>query len=191
MLTITATMKTETVELKDDTLAQMVKYMDAQHIEFEKGALKVHRKTVFEILIHMLRTTPVLTGRLRGSWTPFLDRWGKQSAYARYLNDKSLVRSKPESLAGRLTQSLSRLAGTDAVSQGKEQGFFQDAGLITTVGTNVAYAEKVNESSHYFTQGAQAAAQILNANTEQYLIAARKAGWIPPADALSDDPKPE
>lgn len=189
MLTITATMTTATAELKDDTLEAMVKYMDSAHIEFEQGALKVHRKTVFEILIHFLRITPVVTGRLRGSWTPYLDRWGKQSAYSRYLNDTSLVRSKPKTLGGQLGRAFRRALGTDEISEGKRQGFFQDSGLLTTVGTNVVYAASANEKSHYFDQGAAAAETILNQNMHNYIEAARKAGWIP--TDLSDDPKPE
>lgn len=189
MISITATMQTATAELKDDTLKQMVKYMDEQHIEFERGALLVHRKTVFEILIQMIRITPVVSGRLRGSWTPYMDRWGKQSAYARYLNDTTLVRSKPRTLAGQLGRAFRRALNTgNEISQGKAQGFFMDNGLLTTVGTNVVYASKVNDSSHYFDQGARAAEEILQENMQNYLEAARKAGWIP--TDLSDDPHP-
>jgi hypothetical protein len=189
MIAITATMTTHNAELKDDTLQAMVKYFDGAHVEFEKAALKVHRKTVFEILITLIRFTPVLTGRLRGSWTPYLDRFGKQSSYARYLNDKSLVRNRPTSALAKGAAAIKKVLGIDEVSQGKSQGFFMDSGLVTTVGSNVEYAAKINAQSHYLDRATEDANRIINANFEQFLKAAREAGWIP--TDFSDEPKPE
>jgi hypothetical protein len=180
MFTITATMQTETAELKDDTLQQMVKYMDGAHREFELAALKVHRKTVFEILIALIRYTPVDTGRLRGSWTPYLDRHGKSAAYSRFMGDSSLAIGDRGG-AARLDAA--------AISQGKREGFFTDGTLITTVGSNVAYAYAVNEYSRYFDRAAIDANRIINKNFEEFLKASREAGWIPPR--YSDEPKPE
>jgi hypothetical protein len=182
-------MTTATAELKDDTLRQMVKYMDGQHVEFEKAALKVHRKTVFEILIQLLRYTPVDTGRLRGSWTPYLDRWGKQASYRRFLSDKTLVRSRPKSALGRAAAAVRRVLKLDSISEGKREGFFRESALITTVGTNVEYAVKVNAQSHYLELAAQDAMRLINKNFENFITAARKAGWIPPD--FSDEPRPE
>lgn len=188
-MVIHASMTTEEAALKDDTLELMAQYLEHGGERFAKAALKVHRKTVFEILIQLLRYCPVLTGRLRGSWTPFLDRWGKQSSYARFLNDKSLVESAPKTVLGTVKAKIDKLLSLDAVSQGKAQGFFADQGMITTIGTNVVYAAKVNAQSRYFTRAAISANFIINANFEQFLEAARKAGWVP--DNYSDEPRPE
>jgi len=188
MFTITATMQTETVTLKDDTLKQMVKYMDAQHLEFSKAALKVRRKSIFEILIQLIRFTPVDTGRLRGSWTPYLDRWGKQASYARFLSDKSLAKSKPKTLMGRAKAAAQKLLNLDQVSAGKREGFFTEGEGVTTIGTNVAYAYAVNQQSQYFDLASINANRILNKNAEEFLKAAAAAGWIP--TDFSDEPRP-
>lgn len=188
MIEITATMTTQTVELKDNTLRAMVKYMDGMHLQFERGIIKLHRKTVFEILILLIRYTPVLTGRLRGSWTPYLDRYGKQAAYAKYLNDKSLVIYKKASTAKRLVMAVKKRLGLDEITAGKLEGFFTESALVTTVGSNVAYAASVNAQSKYFDRASQAATFIINDNYEQYIKAAQKEGWIP--TDYPDDPQP-
>lgn len=188
MIAIHATYSGENIELKDDTLREMVKYLDGSHIEFEQAALKVHRKTVFEVLIQLLRYCPVITGRLRGSWTPYLDKWGKQSAYARFLSDASLVTHRVRGAYARTKNTLKRLAGVDEVSEGKRLGYYQDSGLMTTVGSNVAYAASVNEQSGYLDKAAQAASFIIDQNFTQFMEASRKVGWIP--TDYKDDPKP-
>jgi len=188
MISITATMTTGTAELHDNTLKEMVKWMDGQHVEFERAAVKVHRKTIFEILIQLLRFTPVLTGRLRGSWTPYMDRYNKQSAYMRFLNDASLVRSKPKTVSGKLRAAVQGILGMDQVSKGKREGFFREAPFITTIGSNVVYASAANKKSRFLDLTIADAARIINANFEQFLAATKKAGWIP--SDYKDDPRP-
>lgn len=189
-VTITATLTTKDVTLKDATMKDVVKWFDKQHEQFALAAMKVHRKTVFEILIYLLRVCPVLTGRLRGSWTPYLDRYGKQASYSRFLSDKSLVRSAPKTALGTFKAKIKEVLSLDAVSKGKAEGSFTESGMLTTVSSNVVYAAKVNESSHYFDRTSETANSIINANFENFLAAARKEGWIPPAD-FSDEPRPE
>lgn len=189
MIDIHATMQIEHITLNDDTMNKMVKFMDGAHTEFTKAAIKVHRKIVFSILIYLIRICPVLTGRLRGSWTPFLDKYQKQAFYGRYLNDASLVRSKPKTLLGHASQSLKGFLGLSAVDQGKKDGYFADGPLITTVGSNVVYAAKVNDASHYLDVTVAMSEPFIDQTFKDFIEASEKAGWIP--TDLGDDPVTE
>lgn len=189
MIAIHATMQVEQLTLNDDTMNKMVKFMDGAHTQFTKAAIKVHRKIVFSVLIYLMRVCPVLTGRLRGSWTPFLDKYQKQSFYARYLSDKSLVRSRPKTLIGHASQAAAALFGRTAVDQGKAEGYFADGPLITTVGSNVVYAGKVNDASHYLDVTVAMAQPFIDQTFKDFIEAAENAGWIP--TDLSDDPVTE
>lgn len=185
MIQMTAGLSIGTVKLKD--VHAIIKYFDEQHSEFANAAVKVHRKTVFEVLIYLLRLCPVLTGRLRGSWTPFLDKYGKQSSYAKFLNDRSLAGGRPKSMVGRAGAAIQDALGMGAVDQGKREGFFTDGPLITNVGTNVVYAEAVNQKSHYMDRTLAQAQMLVNRNFENFIKAAREKGWIP--TDFKDDPE--
>lgn len=171
-----------TVHLRNATMERIVALFDGFHDQFARAAILVHRKTVFSILIYMIRLCPVVTGRLRGSWTPFLDKYGKQTAYARYLNEKALSSGVPKSVVGRFLQKLGGLVGLTAVNEGKSQGYYADAPFITTVGTNVVYAAKVNENSAYFDRTVSMAQLLIQQNFDDFIEKALDAGWIPPLD---------
>ncbi len=185
MIKVQASLIARDVTLRNATMGEIAKWFDGQHVKFERAALMVHRKTVFEILIYLIRLTPVVTGRLRGSWTPFLDKYGKQSFYARYLNDRSLAGGRPKTIGGQVMATLGGVLGMSAVAQGKRLGFFMDNALLTTVGSNVVYGAKVDESSHYMTKTAAQAQLLINQNFENFVEASTKSGWIPD---LKDDP---
>jgi hypothetical protein len=160
--------------------------MDGQHEQFEKGVAKVHKKSVYQILIYWLRVCPVLTGRLRGSLTPYLDRNGKQNLYTKYLKDRSLV------TGGRKTDTKQdrKLMEKDETEAGKLEGFVSEGmeGLLTTVGTNVVYAAAVDRTTQHFTKTLARGQQIYNKNFQNYLAAAAEAGWIPKAESVPEDP---
>ncbi len=186
---IQAELRNEEVTIKDDTLDEIIKYFDAQHETFRQAATKVFRKTTFEILILLIRYCPVMTGRLRGSWTPYLDRYGKASSYTRYLEDKSLVRSAPATATAKVVTSAKKPFSADQVSAGKAEGFFTDHDGVVTVGSNVVYASLANRKSGYFDRTVEQGDRIINANFENFLEASKKAGWIP-GDDFGDEPRP-
>ncbi len=186
MIKVQAALTAPEVHVKAETLQEIFKYFDGLHLKFERAALMIHRKTVFEILIYLIRLTPVVTGRLRGSWTPFLDKYGKQSFYARYLNDRALSGGRPKTITGRAMATLGGVVGMSAVDEGKRLGFYLDNALLTTVGSNVVYAGSVNQKSHYLDKTVAQAQTLINKNFESFLEASRKAGWIP--NDLNDDP---
>lgn len=188
MIRIQAALDAPEVHVKSETLQEVFKYFDGLHLKFERAVLMVHRKSVFEILIYLIRLTPVVTGRLRGSWTPFLDKYGKQSFYARYLNDRSIAGGRPKTVTGRALAVLGGVVGLSAVDEGKRLGFYLDNALLTTVGTNVVYAGSVNQQSHYLDKTVAQAQLLINKNLEGFVEASRKAGWIP---TLSDNPTNE
>jgi hypothetical protein len=177
-------MKVGTITL--DGFDEIAQWLDGQHLEFERGVVKVHRKSVLEILIYWLRVCPVLTGRLRGSLTLYLDRWGKQTAYMKYIKDRALV------TGGRTTDTPQdrKLMSQDLVNEGKQEGLMveSDSGLMTTVGTNVVYASAVDRKTQHFTKALAKGDLIYNKNFQNYLDKAAEAGWIPKADDVPDDP---
>ena len=179
---ITATMKTGTVTLTG--FEEIAQWMDEQHAQFAAGAQKVHRKTVLQTLIYWIRVCPVLTGRLRGSLTLYLDRWSKQAAYQKYLRDKSLVTGGAEG------KNIRKGSLEDQFDEGKKDGVAieSNGGMMTTVGTNVIYAEYVDRKTQHFEKTMIKAVDLYERNFQNYLDAAHAAGWIPKAEDVPDDP---
>jgi hypothetical protein len=177
-------MKVGTISL--DGFEEIAQWLDGQHVQFEKGVVKVHRKSVLEILIYWLRVCPVLTGRLRGSLTLYLDKWGKQGAYMKYIKDRALV------TGGRTTDTPEdkKLESQDLVNEGKNEGLMveSDSQLLTTVGTNVVYAAAVDRKTQHFTKALVRGDVIYNKNFQNYLDAAAAKGWIPQEAEVSDEP---
>ena len=167
-----------TVTLNTNTLEDVAKYFDKQHVEFVSKCQLVHRKLLFQILRFLIRICPVDTGRLRGSWTPFMEKYGNQG-YWKWMTDASMAAS---------TRKTPRKGfSMEAVSQGKGEGQFVDSPMDTTIISNVSYAEDADKRSGYISRLLAYADNIYNKTFANFLDAAAKQGMIPSVDPNSED----
>lgn len=101
----------------------------------QKSCSSWHRAMMFRALRLLMRLTPVLTGRARASWAPFLIRYGVD--YYKSLADHSLVQKGP----------VGSLSGE---AQGLREGTIEvDDPLHTVCGSNVAYMEYLNDGTRH------------------------------------------
>jgi hypothetical protein len=158
------------VSIPNPQLATMAKYFDAEHDAFVKGAALVHRKTVFQILTRIIRLCNVDTGRLRGSFTPLMDKWGFKG-YEAYMKQAPIIGAPPKTKGKGYSET--------EVNKGKVLGQFIDAVLNTTITSNVAYASDVNFKSYFLSAALIWGDNQYKRNFENYFKAAAKRGWIP------------
>jgi len=181
MITLTADLKIRGIELKNTSLERIAQvFIDAGE-DFQKKCFLVHRKSVFEILTYLIRVCNVQTGRLRGSWLPFLDKYGQAARYMKYMQDNKLVYGDKGGVA----------LDPKAMEDGKKLGMYVDEALSTTIGSNVNYADKVNSVSGYLTKTKVWGDRRYNKNFEKFFEAAEKQGWIPPKTDPTIDPNHE
>lgn len=173
-------MKLGDIKLKNTSLEFLAKWFDEQHEEFVKKAVLVHRKTVFEILIKIIKTCPVDTGRLRGSFLPFLDKYGMGARAAKVLQDNSSAAYPRETPKAGFDQQ--------AVEEGKTLGEFIDDALATTIATNVNYAMPAEKRTGFLGRALIWGQRRYNDNFERFFEAAAKQGMIPPEDDETVDP---
>lgn len=102
--------------------------------KMQSMANSVHRANVFYCLEAMLLWMRVDTGRLRGSFLPFMDKY--QHNYQRSLGVPTLA--KQYSMAG--------------VEEGKALGDVLDEPLDTTITSNVEYAQPLDKTPGMFDQ---------------------------------------
>lgn len=161
------------------TLSMLAKYFDDEHDAFVKGCTIVHRKSVFQVLTRIIRLCNVDTGRLRGSFTPLMDKYGYKG-FAPFINMQpmestaTLKQSKDTKTAKGFSQA--------AVDEGKALGDFIDAVLNTTIATNVVYASDVNSRSQFLSKALAWGDVQYNKNFENFFKQAEKKGWIPEQD---------
>ncbi len=159
--------------LKNTTMEAVAKYFDGQHVRFVKGVSMVHRKSVFQILIRLMKLCPVDTGRLRGSWTPYMDDHG----FGGYV---AFIDSPSEAPATRKTPKQG--FSLSEYQKGKTQGDWLEQALDTTIGSNVAYAPYVEEKTNFLSKLLVWADMQYNNNMERFFDAAARQGWIPEVD---------
>lgn len=162
------------IKLEGDVIERLAVYLEEMKVDFLVKAGMVHRKTIFQILTRLLRLCPVDTGRLRGSWTPFMDVHGF-NAYQKYLPTPSIL--------GSLKHAFTRSFGKE-VEEGKSLGSFVDAYLNTTITSNVVYAAKQNEINGYLTAALIWGDNRYKKNMEAFLMATAR------AEAVVDPIKP-
>ena len=61
------------ITLEGNVTERLAVYMEDMGVQFTQTVGVIHVRTVFQILIRLLRLCPVDTGRLRGSWTTFME----------------------------------------------------------------------------------------------------------------------
>lgn len=158
------------VRIPEPTAAILAKYFDDEHKAFVKGASIVHRKSVFQILTRIIRLCNVDTGRLRGSFTPLMDKWGFKGFQA-YMKMPALQGVPPKQKGKGYSEA--------EVQKGKVLGQFIDDLFSTTISSNVVYASDVNAKSQFLTKALVWGDAQYKKNFENYIEAAAKRGWIP------------
>ncbi len=162
------------ISLKDATVSKLGKLMEFGEQKFVKQALVVHRKSVFQILTKVIRFTPVDTGRLRGSWTPFFAKYGADRFYKKVMNNAAPGQETDPSL-------------NDAdVEAGATLGEFEDQPFVTTIGTNVEYAEHVEKKTRAIAKAMYFGDQLYRRNFGKFFRGIEKKGDIPKVK-LEDD----
>lgn len=138
---------------------------------FVNGAAIVHRKTVFQILTRIIRLCNVDTGRLRGSFTPLMDKWGFKGFEPFMKNPPMEGATSPKKPGKGYSEK--------EVNIGKTLGQFIDALLNTTISSNVVYASDVNAKSQFLTKALVWGDTQYNKNFQNYFEAAARMGYIP------------
>jgi hypothetical protein len=174
---IAANMKVGSVELRNQ--AEIAGYFDGLQEDFAKAIQIVHRKTVLEILTYLIRITPVVTGRLRGSWTPAEDVY-KFSGLKKWMKETSLA---PQKAAGKLKQFSEA-----AVEEGKRQGIFNESGMNTTIGTNVSYAADVNARHNFIARSMVWGNKRYNDVMLAFIAAVVRGGQVPKVSLNDEKP---
>lgn len=180
MITLAYDLKTADVNLKDTTLGRIAKWFDDQHQEFVDKAVLVHRKSVFQILIYLIRLCPVDTGRLRGSWAPFLDKYGQIQRALKWAQTQSpmagIVKGEREGF------------NQEAFDEGKREGTIIDELFSTTLTSNVNYVQQVNARVNFIGAAKVWGDRRYNQNFENFFEAMEKQGIVPGEDDPSVDP---
>ena len=132
------------IKLEGDILERLAVYFEEMGVAFGQKINIVHRKTVFQILIRIMRLCPVDTGRLRGSFTTFMDAHSNNSyfSYAELPSVGAEDRKSPRK-------------GFDygEFETGRRLGEFVDSYLNTSIGTNVVYAPYIDARTGFVTKG--------------------------------------
>lgn len=173
-------MKLGDVTLKNSSLEVLAKWFDGQHEEFGQKAILVHRKTMFEILIKIIKLCPVDTGRLRASFLPFMDKYGAGNRGAKVMQDASSANYPRETPK----------KGYDAaqVERGKTEGQFIDEALATTIASNVVYSMSVEKRVGFLGRALIWGQKRYNDNFERFFAAAVRQGMIPSDKDETVDP---
>ena len=167
-------LRTQNIVIKEKTVNLIAKYFDDMHKDFQKGVVLVHRKSVFQILTRLIRICPVDSGRLRGSWTPFLDKYGNGN-YQKFLQARPLLTGSRKTAGKGFDQT--------AYKDGKSMGFYIDELLSTLIGTNVKYAEYVEAKLNFLAQTVVWGEKRYNDNMTNFLDQAVKKEMIPEVNA--------
>lgn len=182
MTQIAYDMKLGDIKLKNSNLRFLAVWLDEQHQEFGKAAILVHRKTVLEILIRLILLTNVDTGRARGSWLPFLAKYGVDGAARANMRDESMAPSDRKTPKAGFSQQ--------AVQDGMAEGRFIDDALETTIASNVNYIQKLADRTGFMNELLTWARLYYNTQFEEFFAAAARQGMIPPDGDDIYTPKP-
>lgn len=178
-ITIANDMQLGTLKLTDARLEFMAKWFDNQHEEFIKKAMLVHRRTVFEVLIKIIKLCPVDTGRLRGSYLPYLLDRGQGGRASKIMQQKS----------GNEAQEPSETEfDPQEVQEGIRLGQYVDDAMSTTIATNVIYAMPVEKRVGFLMKALVWGQRRYNDNFDRFFDAAKRQGMIPDDDDETVDP---
>lgn len=131
------------IQMSDDVTERLAAYIEEMGVQFAEKVNIVHRKSVFQILIYLMRLCPVDTGRLRGSFTTFM--------VANGFNGFSKYQEQP-AIGGEDKDYKKKGFSILEFNKGRDAGEFVSAYLATSIGTNVVYAGKVNNDNGFLTK---------------------------------------
>lgn len=154
------------VKLEGDVIERLAAYVEDMGVDFARKVNIVHRKSVFQILVYIMRLCPVDTGRLRGSFTTFMDKYG-YTAFNNY--------AQQPAIGGADKDYTKKGFSILEFNKGKEAGEFIDAYLSTSIGTNVVYAGKVNNDNGFLTKALIWGDKRYRSNMEKFLLATSQA----------------
>ena len=149
------------ISLDVDVLERLAAYIEDMGVQFEQKVAIVHRKTVYQILIRILRLCPVDTGRLRGSWCSFM-RANGFTGFEKFLTQPAL--------GGAERKTPKTEPEPTHFSEGEALGSFVDAFLNTSISSNVVYASIVNDRQGYLTQALVWGDNRYKRNMELFLL---------------------
>ncbi len=168
------------IKMGENATEALAVYIEELGVRFAEQAGVVHRRTVFQILTRLIRLCPVQTGRLRGSWTTFMQAMGFEG-YAKFMQAPALNGSTLK--AGEKAKPYS-----DAeVVAGRAQGAYVDAFLNTSITSNVVYAARVDARQGYLTNALIWGAQKYDSNFEAFLKATSLKEDVAGVPTESDD----
>lgn len=168
---IATDMKLGQIEIKNAKLEFMAKWFDDQHEEFIQKAILVHRSAVFRILRKIIKTCPVDTGRLRGSFLPFLDKHGVGGSATKIIQDDTEANYPRDTPKGEFSQA--------SVQEGRQLGEFIDDVLSTFIATNVNYAMQAEKRTGFVGRALVWGQKRYNKAFDDFFDAAYRQGMIP------------
>ena len=182
MLTASSTLKQEMyisgIRLEGDVIERLATYIEEMGVQFAEKVNIVHRKSVFQILIYIMRLCPVDTGRLRGSFTTFM--------VANGFNGFSKYQEQP-AIGGEDKDYKKKGFSILEFNKGQDAGEFVSAYLSTSIGTNVVYAGKVNNDNGYLTKALIWGDARYSKNMEAFLLATAMKEAVTDPIAQDDD----
>lgn len=153
------------IGLKTGHLAILADRIEKMGDDWAKKALIVHRKSVLQILVKLIRFTPVDTGRLRGSWTPYFKEMGQSGMFMPYIGNPA-----PQQ------ETTPVQFSSEAFREGQTEGFWKENGMVTTIGSNLIYAGTVEKAVHMVQKSLAWGRKQYRQNFERFFLATAKKG---------------
>ena len=152
------------ITLEGNVTERLAVYMEDMGVQFTQTVGVIHVRTVFQILIRLLRLCPVDTGRLRGSWTTFMEALNF-GGFQKWIQTPSLA-------GGVLREGEKRKGFSDLeFKKGQALGAYVNDFLNTTISSNVVYAGAMDARYGYLTQALIWGDSKYTANMEAFLKA--------------------
>jgi hypothetical protein len=151
--------------------------------EFKQYARELYINIVAEVHKYLLRVTPMHTGKLRGGWTAFLDKYQKD--YSKQLFDVSLYDSYKKSNTSKSNKSYQ--FSMSAVGEGKKYSQLLDKlpnelsvslNNLTPYGTYLNFGTSEVASQHFVEKAIYKGEYWLRLNFDAWLQTMSKAGKV-------------
>lgn len=168
---------------------QQVKEAEKTLQTFNRFSITLFRNVVFEIHKYLIRVSPMHTGKFRGGWTGFLDKF--QQDYSRQMLDTSLYDAIKK---GNITPEHREYAiDTGAIGAGKAFSTVEDktpGELVVTIENKAPYGNYLEfEKGGHFAARTQYIGELwIQRHFELWLANISEAGKIippPPVEEIS------
>jgi hypothetical protein len=178
------------VTLRFNNLSSLKQY-EGMEAKFKEYAAALYINAISEIHKYLLRLTPIHTGKLRGGWTAFLDKYQKD--YSRQLFDTSLSNIYKKSNVSK--EHKSYVFSMGAVGDGKQYSILTDklpGELSVSISNSTPYGTALNfgtseiPGQHFVEQALYKSDYWLRTCFDNWLQAIAKAGTIVPPTAVPE-----